>query len=257
MRQPSRHTRTFFLSILAGLTAAAAIAVGSAPTSTPASGPSLLSKWGREMRTSALGRLGQEGAGESLEGEIREPGRWIREGFEIDGEALFRFNCRSCHGGGGQGLLPEIRPLTEVSNEDVLRHRIDEGGAVMPAFGHFSPEEADLLIAYLDVLAGRADPARESLEIPVDRVGEHVIKGSCQVCHDATEKSFLRPIADQDIPPLASFIRTQSLLDFVTGARHLVVEDGEVRQGRGPRYRFLRDDELEAAYLYLAVHPPE
>ena len=47
-----------------------------------------------------------------------------------------------------------------------------------------------------------------------------------------------------------------SLADFIRGAHHEGSGEG-ARRGRGPKLSYLSDEELMAAYVYLAAYPPE
>ncbi len=266
------------LSGAAALVLCATAALAATPESTPASGPSWLSKLGRDFDKSSLGRVGALGPNEQdpeLQAAPPRGGSWLRQGFEARGADLFRFTCRSCHGVGGRGLPPEILPLTErvratsaelqkqkegsaagdraATAERLLRHRIEAGGPSMPGFDFLSTEEQDVLIAYLERLAGVPDPRHtdRAIRIPVDRVGELIVKGTCQTCHDSSRVPGAKP-APWPIPTLDGLPASHSARGFVAAARHR--GQGGLH-GRGPEVSYLRGPELEAAYFFLAAYP--
>ena len=275
--RPAVALRRALLGIPA-LLVLAAPAVAATPESTPATGPSWLAKLGRDFDKSSLGRVGALGPNEQdpeLQAPAPQGGRWLRQGFDLRGADLFRFTCRSCHGAGGRGLPPEVLPLVDrvratsaelqkkqestaaadraVTAEQLLRHRIEAGGPSMPGFDFFSPDEEDVLIAYLERLAGIPDPKHvdRSLKVPVDRVGELIVKGTCQTCHDSSRVPGAKP-APWPIPTLDSLPSSHSARAFVPASRHR----GQAGlHGRGPEVSYLRDQELEAAYFYLTAYP--
>lgn len=84
----------------------------------------------------------------------------------------------------------------------------------MPAFNHMRGDEVEALLAYLDQLAdvpGGNHVARLVTESAA-RVGEHMVKGTCHICHDATgpgggHMTMMRGVT----PSLASLPEDQSL----------------------------------------------
>lgn len=255
---------------------------------TSVSGPSRLSSLGLPLARTSLGRIGLVGgAAAEPQATAREPGQWLREGFEASGADLYRLNCRSCHGARGGGLPPEILPIVnlvrETSSEYIkekmaaeeqpvdsrlaeqmaanarrnLRARLLHGGAKMIPFDHLAEDEFEVLSSYLYELAEVPQHGgAKSVHQPVDRLGEHLVKGTCQICHDATPSPATpagRP-HDTDIPSLAQMTEDYSLAAFLRGAHHAGSAEG--RRGRGPKLSYLRDEELMAAYVYLAAYPP-
>jgi mono/diheme cytochrome c family protein len=254
------------------------------PPATAPTGPSVLARMGLSLDRTSLGRMAMHGtepprAARSHAGPA-DGGHWLRHGFVLDGWDLYRFNCRSCHAQGGQGLPPEIRPLTvrvrETSAAAVeadrhvgaaaarqiadrarleLLHRIEEGGTLMPAFTHLTDQEIEVLRGYLETLSGVPETPRQGLAIeePPDRVGEHVVKGTCQICHDAKPGVTQRAIYDRQIPPLSEIPERYSVREFLRKARSgATVAHGS--RGRMPQLGFLSDEELRAAYFYLTEH---
>jgi mono/diheme cytochrome c family protein len=266
---------------LIGLGVAVALgsgALAATPDATPATGPSWLDKLGRNFDKSALGRVGALGPNEQdpeLAAPAPKDGSWLRRGFEVRGADLFRFTCRSCHGAGGRGMAPEILPLVNLVKatsadwqkqqgagaadraklaEKLLQHQITAGGRSMPGFNFLASEESEALLGYLEHLASIEDPkhADRTLQIPVDRVGELIVKGTCQTCHEASPATGKRP-TDSTIPPLSGMTASHSAKQFVAGSRHR----GQAGlKGKGPEVTYLRDHELEAAYFYLTAYPP-
>jgi cytochrome c5 len=244
----------------------------------PASGSSWLTHLGRDFDRSALGRIGALGPNQQdpeLAGPAPRDGSWLRDGFELRGADLFRYTCRACHGAGGKGSPPEILPLVDrvratsaelqaaqsragageraSTAEALLRHRIATGGPSMPPFDFLSPDESEALLAYLEKMSGVPDPkhADAALRSPVDRVGEQIVKGTCQICHDA-RAGIPKATSAKGIRALEAMPASASVRDFVARSRHR----GAAIHGRGPELLYLRDQELEAAYFYLAAYPP-
>lgn len=264
------------IAIVLPLLAVAVQAESAQPTVTPPEGPSWLETMGVSFERSSLGRLGTLGAeGHGRPSPAPTLEQALTAGFDIDGEDLYRYNCRSCHGAAGAGLPPEVLPLTpaikatseaiqhRLTEDDVeaqeaaeraeaaVRHRLEEGGAAMPDFSHFSPEEVDLLLAYLERLVGLAEASREDVTIPRSllRVGEHVVKGTCQTCHGATESVGRTAVLD----PLSELPARYGLVAVMGMSSH-AVPGGQARP-RGPALGYFRESELAAAYIYLAAYP--
>ena len=56
----------------------------------------------------------------------------------------------------------------------------------MPALAHLQEADIDVLYAYLTRLAGSPDASPQSKRTTSwARLGEHVVKGTCHICHDA------------------------------------------------------------------------
>ena len=258
----------------------------------PVSGPSWLKHLGL---TQPQTRMGQTGGSEPIPASARKepnvgPSGTIQP-FGLAGADLYRLNCRSCHGSDGKGSPPEINSLigpvqatsavafesrmkargTEVSHEMAsemaaeaaknLRDRLQNGGKAMPAFKHLREDEVEALLGYLDKLAGV--PAGKKAHVIVTesaaRVGEHVVKGTCHICHDATgpgggHMAMMRGI----IPSLASLPQENSLSSFATQVQN--GSSGMMMMMAGPRmpkFPYLTDEEVAAAYSYLAHYPPQ
>lgn len=223
--------------------------------------------------------------GEDQAGPMNEP-------FTISGADLYRLNCRSCHGPDGRGAPPEIkslvdpvrgtspaliqarmkklgRPLSEEmvrqladQGEAAIRQRLQKGGEKMPPFRHLQGAEVDSLLMYLKQLAGV--PKDEWHPIPVTesvaRVGEHLVKGTCHVCHSATgpgggHMMMMRGV----IPSLASFPEDVPPWMVVRKVREGMGGMGGMMgyRPRMPVFSYVTEPEVLAAYLYLEKVPPE
>lgn len=219
-----------------------------------------------------------------------DAGAALDDSFVLTGADLYRLNCRSCHGPAGAGAPPEIpsyvgpvqgasaaliRRRLEARGGDVddafvrelaaegektLRVRVRNGGERMPAFPHLEGSEVDALIWYLKRQADVPEATGQPHEVTqsVARVGEHLVKGTCHVCHDATGPGGGRMMMMRGvIPSLASFAEQKSPDDLVRkvrdGASGMM---GMMGAGRMPVYPYLTEEENLASYLYLIAYPP-
>lgn len=261
----------------------------------PVSGRSLLAKLKSGVDLTTLGRLGMLGKVPiEVERQFEDPERspetlgwWLEDGFSLSGADLYRLNCRSCHGAAAHGLgtvIPAlIEPVKAASPEYVqermeqrgrsisdelaeklayraelsLRHRLLKGGLVMPPFGHLEGEEVDALLGFLAAIAG-VSGERPQLRVAqtAERLGEHVIKSTCLICHDATGGRYRFNEADRVIPALDRITEDYSAREFVRKVRTGAPQHGDPR-GRMPRFTYLTVEELEATYLYLMAYPPQ
>ena len=214
----------------------------------------------------------------------------LDESFGLTGADLYRLNCRSCHGPAGAGTPPEIPsyvgPVQGTSaalirrrlearggevddafvrdlaadGEQTLRERVQKGGERMPAFPHLEGNEVDALIWYLKRQADVPEATGQPHEVTqsVARVGEHLVKGSCHVCHDATGPGGGRMMMMRGvIPSLASFAEQKSPDDLVRKVREGASGTmGMMGAGRMPVYPYLTEEEILASYLYLFTYPP-
>jgi mono/diheme cytochrome c family protein len=211
----------------------------------------------------------------------------------LTGADLYRLNCQACHGLEGKGAGAEIKSAVDPVRGvplDVLRaqlkaqhqpaseaearakpehvraeilRRMHKGGQRMPSREHLTAVEMDRLFAYLGVLAGspQAGPAKRET-VNWARVGQHVVKGTCHICHDAVGP---RPSAEQmgqgKIPSFQSLLASQAVAEFVIKARTGAPVDltglSVLHRGRMPVFYYLRDEEIAAAYVYLATYPPQ
>jgi mono/diheme cytochrome c family protein len=212
------------------------------------------------------------------------------QSFVLGGADLYRLNCRSCHGSDGKGAPPEINsligPVQATSatllmermrskgkpidrsmaeqlaspSEAELRERLRKGGKTMPPFEHLRGDEVEALLGYLDTLAGLPPTERARMLVPQSaaRVGEHVVKGTCHVCHDATGPGGGHmAMRSGVIPSLESLPRQQSVDSVVRQVQY--GSSGMMQMMGGPRmptYPYLTKEEVAAGYFYLAKYPP-
>jgi mono/diheme cytochrome c family protein len=214
----------------------------------------------------------------------------MNEKFFLTGIDLYRLNCQSCHGPDGHGAPPEInsligpvegtspaliearmkkwgRPIDEKlalelagQAEAAIRKRFQEGGKRMPSFRHLDGEEVDALIQYLQKHVGTVEVGKKEIRVTqsVARVGEHLTKGTCHICHDAIGPGSGRMGAMRGIiPSLASFPYEQSIQSVVRqvelGTMRMMMMMGGQRM---PAYPYITEDEAAAAYLYLLQYQP-
>jgi mono/diheme cytochrome c family protein len=255
------------LALLVGALGAASFAAfaAAAPDAvTPASGPSLIAKLKTGVDWTAFGRAGEGASGATA--VERAPADWLIAGFELTGEDLFRLTCRSCHGPDGRGARSGIPPLQgalvpkegERGAQIAVRHRLLEGGRIMPSAEHLDAGEVELVLGHLESLArpGSASPAK-SVRRPALRVGEHITKANCQICHDAVPGTWRQPADAQVVIPLSTMTERLSAAEFVRKTRRGTAEAGDGGHGRMPRFDYLSERELLAVYVYLVAYPPE
>jgi mono/diheme cytochrome c family protein len=221
----------------------------------------------------------------------QEASKVFNESFVLEGADLYRLNCQACHGPRGIGAPPEIgsllgpvqgtstalimkrmkekgtpveedfaKQLADQAQSD-LRDRIQKGGKNMPPFDHLRGDEVEALVGYLEELAGVPPTARAKLLVPESaaRVGEHLVKGTCHICHDATgpgggHMAMMRGI----IPSLASAPADQSLSGVIRqvqyGSSGMMMMMGGNRM---PAFPYLAEEEISAADFYLVQYPPK
>ncbi|MGE5361461.1 MAG: c-type cytochrome [Bacteroidales bacterium] len=266
-------------------------------TVTPVSGPSWLEHLHISFDVTSMGRMGQN----TPPPTIRYEPKWnqlagsedLNGRFVLSGSDLYRLDCESCHQPDGHGSPPEIhslvapvqatsaafleqrmkaagRPIAPAMAQDMakageqaIRDRLLHGGQRMPPFEHLQGPEVDALIAFLKQLAGVPGAEREQQRVvePFTRVGEHLIKGTCHVCHAATGPGTNpEALLHNVLPSLASFPRDKTIFQVIQKARSgAPIEMGTLRQpsgGRMPVFSYLTDAEIGAAYLYLIIYPP-
>ncbi len=210
----------------------------------------------------------------------------------VGGADIYRFECRACHGPNGRGEPPEVgsivglvralspalleqnmrkegrpgrpdlaRQLAEQA-EKSLTERLLDGGKRMPSFRYLTDAEREALIRYLKHLTGVPGApveAPEVVESPA-RVGELLVQGTCRICHDATGPGGGHMMMMMGrIPALANIPEQLSLEAVVHKVRHgWSGMAGMMRRSmsRMPVFSYLSDEEIAAAYLYLAYYPP-
>jgi len=264
---------------------------------TPVTGVSWLTRLRISFDSTSMGRMGQNTPPASVKYEPR----WnqlagsedLNGAFSLSGSDLYRLDCESCHQPDGRGSPPEVHSLIEPvqamsatfmeqrmkatgrpigaamarqmasSAEAAVRERLKKGGQKMPPFEHLQGREVEALLVFLKQLAGVPGAEREQIRIsePYTRVGEHLVKGTCRICHAATgagtdPEALMRNV----LPSLDSFVRDKTIFQVIQKVRHgAPVTMGPARQssgGRMPVFSYLTDDEVAAAYLYLIIYPP-
>ena len=210
----------------------------------------------------------------------------------LNGADLFRLNCQGCHKQSGHGAPPEINSVIdpvratsvavitaemkaagrEMSQSEIaamakeakvmLLQRLHVGGEhMLPPV--LSETEIHSLVAYLEQLSGV--PGAEKKQIAVKEssyhVGEHIVKSTCHVCHNATGPNpSTQQILEGAIPPLATLTTRVGLPDFVRkvtkGAPIIMGTPPTSYRGRMSVFVYLSQDEAAAAYLYLSRYPP-
>jgi mono/diheme cytochrome c family protein len=214
----------------------------------------------------------------------------LNEPFMLAGADLYRLNCQSCHGPDGGGAPPEINSLldpvqgtstflikkrmeargTPIGDDlaqqlarqadAALRDRLQQGGKKMPAFRRLRGDEMEALIGYMQKLAGVPSPKNTNLLVPESaaRVGEHVIKGTCHICHDATGPGGGRMMMRGIIPSLAGLPEGHSLssverqVQYGSSGMMGMMMGGQTM----PAYPYFTEEEVAAGYFYLVVYPP-
>jgi mono/diheme cytochrome c family protein len=266
-----------------------------APVVTPVIGPSWLHQlnipYGGTSMGRATGRYGP-GPGESING-LGARTIAVREPVVLTGADLYRLNCQACHTAEGTGSPPEIKSAMDLVQGSSLalvrRHfeqegrvatgakvsadagkaradlfrRIREGGQRMPPHTHLEQADVEAVYAYLTELAHTPDgPPQARRAATWARLGEHVIKGTCHICHDA---SGMRPTSEAmlqgAIPPLNIIHADNSRTSFISKAKNgapLVAGRPSFHyRGRMPVFYYLHDEELAAAYDFLTAYPPQ
>jgi mono/diheme cytochrome c family protein len=141
--------------------------------------------------------------------------------------------------------------------------RLHKGGTRMPPRDYLEKDDIRVLFTYLMALAKTPDPQHPVVRtVSWARLGELTVKGTCHICHDAVGR---RPsgtaMLQGAIPPLESLLQTKSVADFVHKARAgdsvQMGDPGVFHRGRMPVFYYLKDEEVAAAYLYLATYPPK
>jgi mono/diheme cytochrome c family protein len=210
------------------------------------------------------------------------------------GSDLYRFKCQGCHGASGTGAPPEINsvidpvratsasmyiermkkvgmdvtskeavPLAKQAN-GMLLDRLHKGGTDMPSPNpNLTDAEVRSLFAYLRQLAGIPGAEKQQVAVvePALRVGEHIVKSTCHICHASVgHNPGPQELSEAQIPPLSSLTSRLSLNQFVTkvtvGTPVLEGSPAIPVRGRMPVFTYLTPDEAADAYLYLSLYPP-
>ena len=197
--------------------------------------------------------------------------------FLLAGADLYRLNCQSCHGPEGKGAPPEISSLITVVQgtspalvrqrmetkgtpiddklasqlaaqaETALRNQLENGSARMPSFRNLQEDEIEALIGYLQKLAGVPSPKNSNLLVrePADRVGEHVVKGTCHICHALAGLAETHSLSSVERQVQQGSSPTKRIVTATMGGNVM------------PAYPYFTEQEIAAAYHYLAEYPPQ
>ena len=265
---------------------------------TAVEGESWISHLHKRFGETSMGRTSDLGPTPLRPGEKAAPWQLnLSPGFPVSsvtlhGSDLFRLNCQGCHKQSGHGAPPEINSVIdpvratsvavitaemkaagrEMSQSEIaamakeakvmLLQRLHVGGEhMLPPV--LSEAEIRSLVAYLEQLSGV--PGAEKKQIAVKEssyhVGEHIVKSTCHVCHNATGPNpSTQQILEGAIPPLATLTTRVGLPDFVRkvtkGAPIIMGTPPTSYRGRMSVFVYLSQDEAAAAYLYLSRYPP-
>jgi mono/diheme cytochrome c family protein len=257
---------------------------------TPVEGPSTLRRLGLTIEQTSIGSASWVKGIAPATGVAATSAR-----RSLTGADIFRVSCQPCHTADGSGALPEVhsivypvqsasvtwltanakttgRPVDAalirrqaVEAEAALRKRLRTGGHNMPSFAHLSNDEINVLRPYLDQLAGvrgASSRQRQIAESPA-RVGELIVKGTCHICHDATNTTNTPATAlNGVIPSLATIAAQRTQAQVAQKLREgtlvpLHAGGQPERQGRMPVLGYLSDADIAAAYSYLMAYPPK
>ena len=263
----------------------------------PVTGESWLNHLHRSFGDTSMGKTGRLGpppAGSDV--SPSQPAEVIETWpttTTLRGADLYRLNCRACHGEAGLGAPPEINsvvnPVRATSvllvikrmkstgmditpaaaaelaeqSKSALLLRLHNGGESMPPFPHLSEAEIRVLLAYLNQLAGvtPAGSRQNTVKESSLRVGEHIVKSTCHICHDATGANpSYQELEDGAIPPLETLPARVNEAAFIrkvtTGAPIVMGTPPTPHRGRMPVFAYLTREEAADVYLYLTQYPP-
>jgi mono/diheme cytochrome c family protein len=156
----------------------------------------------------------------------------------------------------------EAEQLAQQS-EAALLERLHNGGQDMPPFPQLGEAEISSLITYLKQLAGLPGTARKRIAVEESqfRIGEHIVKSTCHICHSAAGPNpSPEQLLEGYIPPLETLARRTTQAEFVRkvtrGAPIMMGTPPLLCRGRMPVFYYLTEEEVADAYLYLTFYPP-
>lgn len=269
---------------------------------TAVQGESWLTHLHRSFNDTSMGKTWELGPPPPLIGEEPPRGQEVPTGYATQtitfhGSDLYRLNCQGCHGATGSGAPPEINSVInpvratsvaiimerakktgqEVSRGDaavlagqaksLLIQRLHKGGEAMPPFPQLNELEIRSIVAYLEQLSDVPGAAKNQIAVKESpyRVGEHIIKSTCHICHSAYGPNpDPQQLLDGAIPPLSTLTTRMNLPEFirkVTNGAPVIMGSPpfsyrDSYRGRMPVFHYLSEDEAAAAYLYLTLYPP-
>jgi len=266
---------------------------------TPIAGESWLHHLHRTFEETSMGKTGR--LGPAIPANQDEPADWQPQPaadstkliVTLHGSDLYRLNCWGCHGESGLGVPPEINSVinptramsaqlivermkardvdiswanaTELANQSraALLERLHKGGTDMPAFPHLSDPEVRAILAYLKLLAGVRGAEKQQIAVNESglHIGEHIVKSTCHICHDAAGPNpDSKQLFNGVIPPLSTLTMRTSLPTFErkvrSGAPIQMGAPPTLCRGRMPVFYYLSEEEVADAYLYLRLYPP-
>lgn len=266
---------------------------------TAVAGESWLNHLQRTFDETSMGKTGRLGPPSAM--PEAEFARWQRElapepaneTVTVQGSDLYRMNCRGCHGKDGMGAPPEINSVinpvraTSVAavmermrsvgmsigrgdaaklaqqSKALLLDRLHHGGQDMPAFPHLREADVDALVAYLRQLADVPGAQGEQIAVRESRVrvGEHIVKSTCHICHSAAGPNpDPQQLYEGSIPPLNTLALRTSRAEFIRKVTHgapvMMGTPPELYRGRMPVFDYLSAEEVADVYLYLERYPP-
>jgi len=265
---------------------------------TAVAGESWLSHLHRAFDDTSMGKTGRLGPAEPEQEQSSGALLLVSSGrsaqtVKLHGADLYRMNCRGCHGETGLGAPPEINSVinpvragstalvmermkkTGMSmsyadaatlakqSQDAVIERLHNGGKDMPPFSHLNEAEIRALVAYLKQLADVPGAAAGQLtvtETPA-RVGEHIVKSTCHICHSASGPNpDPQQLSDGAIPPLSTLTsrvnQTQFVRKVTRGAPVVMGTPPLACRGRMPVFYYLSEEEAADVYLYLSSYRP-
>ena len=263
---------------------------------TAVQGESWLQHLNRSFNETSMGKtwdLGPPPGGENPRWQLKLSPFYTTQTVTLHGSDLYRLSCQGCHGNLGVGAPPEINSIIEpvqatsvattikrmknagrdVSQSEVtsmakdsktqLLKRLRVGGESMPP-PNLNDAEMRSLIPYLEQLSGVTGAERNQVAVTEStyRVGEHIVKSTCHVCHGATGPNpSPQQILEGAIPPLSTLTTRFGLADFVRkvtcGAPITMGSPPTLYRGRMPVFTYLTQDEVAEAYMYLLMYPPQ
>ena len=266
---------------------------------TPVEGESLIRHLRKTFNQTSLGKTWDYGPPPPMPGEQTPPWQldlspdFSTQIATLHGSDLYRVNCQGCHGESGLGVPPEINSVInpvratsvgiimarakktgqDVSAADAtvlamqakttLLQRLHNGGQEMPRFHHLNEAEIRSIVAYLEQLSDVPGAERKQVTLKESnyRVGEHIAKSTCHVCHGATGPNpNSEQLLDGAIPPLSALTSRTNLSEFVRkvvrGASVVMGNPALPYRGRMPVFRYLSQDEAADVYIYLTLYPP-
>ena len=269
----------------------------SEPSASPIDGESWLNHVHRSFGDTSMGKTGRlgpspSGASETIVGY--EPVLFTfshGSSVTLRGSDLYRLNCQACHGEAGAGAPPEINSIIDPvratsvptvmermkkrgmeitpaaaaelakQSQDALLQRLHNGGQAMPPFSHLSEAEIRALLAYLNQLAGVPGAKQLTVTEPPVRVGEHIVKSTCHICHDAAGANPTpQDLENGAIPPLEALTTRTDALQLIrkvtSGAPVMMGTPPTPHRGRMPVFYYLSPEEAADVYLYLTMYPP-